>query len=533
MTYKAIIVKLAQEHNLQTWQAAAQYSYQYRHTLTASHDDTVGLLQNGSSDSYAKIVDPALSSQQATIQVLDQLGLKWQPLTLTTPFTFTHWPTQYKIVNQRFGVNPQIYNTYNLPGHEGVDCKANYGTEIYTVAAGTVSDIHTNTNDNHNYGIFVRVDHTDNWQTTYAHLESVNVYVGQTVTGGQLLGLADSTGNSTGSHLHLTLKNKAKSYTDANGVTWPYNIWNPEPFMAHFEGVYWPPLPVAAPTVGLHLRADPTGALSGEWEEVTTLASIDQPPIIKLLHNHPDVNFVDAATKLGNTATYVIRIFQAGWLDRTISPTDFVNWNIAELNSKIGILNSYGVPYKNIWVEIHNEPNLVQEGWNSYNWVNGVAFANWLQTVVTKLDLRLPAGVNLLYPGLSPGGGIADVRYDANNFFNECNPVFSYLDGIGIHAYWEAARNNMGAALDWVNWCCNKVNKPAFITECSIVDRPSVISVAERGKQYAAFAKQQHKNVKGITFFVGSASNPYFEPETWVSENNTVKGIAQGLAANL
>jgi hypothetical protein len=535
--YQAIIVKLAQEHGTAIWSKAGSYAFDYRHTLTASHDDCVGLLQNGNPNSYAKIIDPQLPSQQATIQVLNQLGLNWVSLTLPDTFSFTHWPTEYKYVTQRFGANPENYSEFGLPGHEGVDFKAYTNTKIVAVAPGIISDLHP-TPTGHNYGIFVRVKHTDNWETTYAHLASTQVTLGASVTGGQVLGLADSTGNSNGSHLHLTLKNKVQIYTDPNGVTWPYNIWDPTPYLTHFEGVYWPPLPPTGnsnPAVGLHLRADPDRCLSGEWAEVTTLQGAATPNIIKLLHAHPDPNFIDAATKLGGSAKYIIRIFQSGWDDRTITPTDFVNWNVAELGAKIGILNSYGVPYENIYVEIHNEPNLVQEGWNTFNWVNGTAFGHWLSEVIMKLDLRLPAGVKLMYPGLSPGGAINDVRYDTKSFMQESKSTLTNLDGLGVHAYWEASQNNMQAALDWINWNHNLTTKPIFVTEASIVDRPSVITPVQQGQSYASFIKGLRgvNGVAGITFFVGSASNPYFEPEVWVTSSNQIKGIANALVGAL
>lgn len=58
----------------------------------------------------------------------------------------------------------------------------------------------------HNYGIHVRVQHAAGYETIYAHLQTTLVKPGQPVTAGQVLGLADSTGNSRGNHLHLTLK---------------------------------------------------------------------------------------------------------------------------------------------------------------------------------------------------------------------------------------------------------------------------------------------------------------------------------------
>jgi murein DD-endopeptidase MepM/ murein hydrolase activator NlpD len=46
------------------------------------------------------------------------------------------------------------------------------------------------------------VRHTGGWKTYYAHLNSFNVSVGQSVSTGTLIGKVGSTGGSTGPHLH-------------------------------------------------------------------------------------------------------------------------------------------------------------------------------------------------------------------------------------------------------------------------------------------------------------------------------------------
>ena len=60
----------------------------------------------------------------------------------------------------------------------------------------------------------------------YAHLEKTLVRVGNRVQAGTLIGLADSTGFSSGSHLHLVLKRHGETYEN-----WPYNITDPTPFL--------------------------------------------------------------------------------------------------------------------------------------------------------------------------------------------------------------------------------------------------------------------------------------------------------------
>jgi hypothetical protein len=145
-------------------------------------------------------------------------------------FKFEAWPTEFRVINQYFGANPQNYAQFGLPGHEGIDFQAPDGTKVFCVAPGKVAEVRTNPTG-HNYGIHVKVNHQDNFQTTYAHLRQAVVSVGQDVAAGTLLGLADNTGNSFGSHLHLTLKKLGVQYKN-----WPYNITDPTPHILPLLG---------------------------------------------------------------------------------------------------------------------------------------------------------------------------------------------------------------------------------------------------------------------------------------------------------
>ncbi|MFZ1400022.1 MAG: M23 family metallopeptidase, partial [Candidatus Promineifilaceae bacterium] len=150
-------------------------------------------------------------------------------------FKFEAWPTEFRQINQYFGQNPHNYAQFGLPGHEGLDLMAPTGSKIFAVAPGTVSFVYTQPTG-HNYGIHVRIDHQDGWQTIYAHMQRATVTQGQAVKAGDQLGLADNTGNSFGSHLHLTLKRKNNNYTANDGTKWPYNIFDPTPFLLPLLG---------------------------------------------------------------------------------------------------------------------------------------------------------------------------------------------------------------------------------------------------------------------------------------------------------
>ncbi len=175
-------------------------------------------------------------------------------------FKFEAWPTEYRSINQYFGANPQNYAQFGLPGHEGLDIMAPTGSKIFAVAPGRVTRVRTNP-DGHNYGIHVHIDHVDGYRTIYAHLKQAKVHVGQQVQAGDLLGLANDTGNSFGSHLHLTLKKQDETYKN-----WPYNIFDPTPFLLPLLGFQKPAGPYTdgwAYTAGITIVGDLAQANSG------------------------------------------------------------------------------------------------------------------------------------------------------------------------------------------------------------------------------------------------------------------------------
>lgn len=92
--------------------------------------------------------------------------------------------------------------------HTGLDVAAPTGTTIVAAAGGTVTYVNYS---NVSYGNCVKISHGNGVETLYAHCSELFVSVGQTVAQGQKIATVGSTGNSTGSHLHLEIR--------ANGTT--------------------------------------------------------------------------------------------------------------------------------------------------------------------------------------------------------------------------------------------------------------------------------------------------------------------------
>ena len=87
--------------------------------------------------------------------------------------------------------------------HQGIDFAAGYGTPVVAAADGVVVEARRWGG----YGNWVRIRHSDGWETGYAHLSRFGsgIRAGQRVQQGQIVAYVGSTGASTGPHLHYEL----------------------------------------------------------------------------------------------------------------------------------------------------------------------------------------------------------------------------------------------------------------------------------------------------------------------------------------
>ena len=102
------------------------------------------------------------------------------------------------------------YGTRNDPftgkpkKHRGIDFAGKFGTELLAVAPGRV----VSAGERVGYGTTVEIDHGLGFTTLYAHLSQINVSRGDWVRPGTVIGLAGSSGRSTGPHLHYEIRYK-------------------------------------------------------------------------------------------------------------------------------------------------------------------------------------------------------------------------------------------------------------------------------------------------------------------------------------
>jgi murein DD-endopeptidase MepM/ murein hydrolase activator NlpD len=110
-------------------------------------------------------------------------------------------PIENAPITSRFGA--RIDPFFGRPAvHPGIDFAANVGHPIRATAAGTVITAELAGG----YGNMVEIDHGQGVTTRYGHMSKILVKAGQIVPKGAIIGLAGSTGRSTGPHVHYEVR---------------------------------------------------------------------------------------------------------------------------------------------------------------------------------------------------------------------------------------------------------------------------------------------------------------------------------------
>jgi hypothetical protein len=260
--------------------------------------------------------------------------------------------------------------------------------------------------------------------------------------------------------------------------------------------------------IGLHASADPD-IDEGEFQEFALM----RPGIIKVLsfHSGEDIARLAAAHP---SAHFVLRAFLS-FGGRNISPGRFVDYTLKDVRRALARLKG-----RNVVVELHNEPNLFDEGLGS-SWSDGTTFDKWWTDLLNRYRRALP-GVRFIYPGLSPGTTVTGVKQDHIRFLEASRSAVEAADGLGIHLYWSNVYP-MSRALAVLDDHISRFRaRSIWITEAS--HNQGEINPVRMAQEYLRFWRelQSRPVVQGVTYFVASASEPKFAHEVWVG-----KGIAR------
>lgn len=122
-------------------------------------------------------------------------------------------PVKTKTITSSFGVRQDPFTKKNKQ-HKGIDFAGKIGTELYAVAPGRV----VSAGERSGYGNTVEIDHGLGFTTMYAHLSKPMVSRGDWVRPGTVVGLAGSSGRSTGPHLHYEIRYKGTPFNPVNFI---------------------------------------------------------------------------------------------------------------------------------------------------------------------------------------------------------------------------------------------------------------------------------------------------------------------------
>ena len=93
-----------------------------------------------------------------------------------------------------------IFRTKKM--HNGIDLKASY-ENVYSVMDGIVTATGWDSKGGGNY---IKVKHFNRFETSYLHLSEIYYRIGEQVKAGFIIGKSGNSGNSTGPHLHFSVR---------------------------------------------------------------------------------------------------------------------------------------------------------------------------------------------------------------------------------------------------------------------------------------------------------------------------------------
>jgi hypothetical protein len=440
------------------------------------------------------------------VQTEDRYGQKGREFYLV-------WPTDYAVITQAFRANPHIYSRWGFPGHEGIDFRARPNTNIYACADGEVYRVHTNPK-NHPYGIHVRIRHKHGYKTIYAHSARSLVREGEVVKAGQVIAKADTTGASTGSHLHLSLKRDGA--TERSETDYPKDIVDPTPFLIwpeagiskSYDTYEWAPNKCL---VGVH------GRVGGDFSE-SDFDTVSQSRVEAIKFEMGVSKKTIERLQGINPAIFMATRLSVDLSDSAVQSGEF----LSRVKSEVGRLYRLGIRY----FEVLSSPNLQVGGWNR-SWRTGWEFSDWFIEVVSLLRKEFSEG-RFGFPGLSPGRSMSGWRADADQFLSEAEDAVEFSDWVGVNCYWtdKKGMKSLGGGMRYEVYRRRFPTKLLFITEFQ--NTSTRIEAGIKGQEYLEYY-QMLRDFSGLgaAFAYAISAVESHHANVWRSEDGVISEIPQ------
>ena len=148
-------------------------------------------------------MEDKLSEREAAIE---SLGVSLSEMVLKEGQTPEGMPVRKGWISSGFGWRASPF-TGKKQFHKGVDFPARHGADVIAVADGIV----VRSERERAFGNVVEINHGDGLRTLYAHNSKNVVTVGQSISKGDKIAEAGSTGRSTGPHVHFQVYKDGKA----------------------------------------------------------------------------------------------------------------------------------------------------------------------------------------------------------------------------------------------------------------------------------------------------------------------------------
>lgn len=220
-----------QEDLISSWKDKIEYNAQLKIDLANKEKELNSQIESLASDikklgtkldeldDMIPDLDAEIASIQSSINYYTQLGCKEnedlsQCMAVASSKIFRR-PLVKGTITSQFG-----YRTHPVTGkkssfHSGTDIGVKEGTNVYSIANGTVSKLTIKSSCGGNMVYIQHIVNGKKYTSTYMHLLKINVKIGQTVTTETVIGLSGGSSTAkknggydtctTGGHLHLSL----------------------------------------------------------------------------------------------------------------------------------------------------------------------------------------------------------------------------------------------------------------------------------------------------------------------------------------